>query len=99
MIKDYDVLFDYENKLINLIQPDKFDAYRTENLKDFDVEVVPMSLSGHIPIIEVKIGEETLKMGIDCGAEYNLIDQSFFPKVKNKIAKKEKPHKVVQIIL
>lgn len=90
MIKDYDVLFDYENKLITLIQPDKFDAYRTENLKDFDVEVVPMSLSGHILIIEVKIGEETLKMGIDCGAEYNLIDQSFFPKVKNEIAKKRK---------
>lgn len=36
---------------------------------------IPFTLDQHLPVIEVQIGEETLRLGIDTGAATNLLDR------------------------
>jgi len=74
LIKDYDLLFDYEKKELTLISPDFFDQYKNKQLSDNKFTMVPFDLSSHIPVITTQIGGKDYSFGIDCGAEVNLMD-------------------------
>ncbi len=76
LIKDYDLLFDYENKEMTLINPDLYNQYKTEKLLNYELTIVPFNLSSHIPIIKARIGSKDYSFGIDCGAEANLMDDN-----------------------
>ncbi len=82
-LKKYDVLFDYERKIITLIQPHYFDTYKKEKLSKYhQIETVPMTLRGHIPILSVNILEKNYHMGVDCGATSNILDEKFYNDIK-----------------
>jgi len=85
LIKDYDIIFDYKNLKLILINPNIYESYKSENLSNATLLSIPFDLEGHIPIIEVKIGEKNYSVGIDCGAESNLISQSLFDSLKSDI--------------
>ena len=78
LIKDYDILFDYENLQLTLIDPDAFESYKTEKWSSFTLESVPFDLMHHIPVVNAQVGDSVLTYGIDCGAESNLISESMF---------------------
>ncbi len=75
LIKDYDLLFDYEKKELTLINPDFFPQYKNNELSDYKLTIVPFELSSHIPVIKARIGNKDYSFGIDCGAETNLMDK------------------------
>lgn len=84
IIKDYDVMFDYSTNKITLINPEKSDFYLNSK-----VQRVPFELKGHIPVIEVFIGDDKVLLGIDSGASANLIDKQLFDKFRKSTRKKK----------
>lgn len=90
LIKDYDVIFDYENLKLTLINPDVFEKYKSENLSNNTLHRVSFNLEGHIPVIKAQIGDKTLTYGIDCGAEANLISNDLYLPLKKHIKRIKK---------
>ncbi len=87
LIKDYDIIFDYEKDTVTLIRAEAYEDYKNEKLWSSRLETIPFELKGHIPVIEAKINETILKFGIDCGAESNLIDDDLFQILKKSTSK------------
>jgi len=85
LIKDYDLIFDYEKHMLTLLKPNVFEDYKNENLKGNILQRVPFNLEGHIPVIEAKTGDKTLAFGIDSGAESNLISDHLFNALNKEI--------------
>lgn len=88
LIKEYDVLFDYKNQIVTLINPDFFEKYKSKKLKDYKKSIsLPLSLRGHIPVVSVHIAKRKYNMGIDCGATANLLDEKNYVAIKKNLKK------------
>jgi len=74
LIKDYDLLFDYEKKELTLIDPVSFNQYKNEHFFDHKLSIIPFNLSSHIPVFNGRIANKDYFFGIDCGAEINLMN-------------------------
>ena len=90
LIKEYDVILDYENLKLTLINPDAFEKYKSEILSNNTLQKVPFNLEGHIPVIKAQIGDKSLSYGIDCGAETNLISRELLLPLKKNIKRIKK---------
>lgn len=77
ILENFEVFFDFESKNIRIFNSKKSDLHKNNKPS----EVIPFELQGHIPIIEVKIEDQKLKMGLDTGAETNLIDKQILKKL------------------
>lgn len=77
ILENFEVFFDFESKKIQIYHSKKSDLHKNSKPS----EVIPFELQGHIPIIEVKIEDQKLKMGLDTGAETNLIDKQILKKL------------------
>jgi hypothetical protein len=86
IIRDYDLIFDYEKKLLTLIAPDHYETYKKTHLSKATLEVVPMQQRGHIPVVETKVGDNLLKLGIDCEAEVDLLDASLYDQMQQQLS-------------
>ncbi len=71
VLSKYEVFFDYEQKMLQLLRPRKNYLHKEQS----PIMVIPFKLEDHLPVIEVKIGEKTFRMGLDSGAAVNLIDR------------------------
>lgn len=78
LIKEYDILFDYEKLIITLINPNSFEKYKSTNLPNNILQAIPLELNGHVPVVKVQIDNEPYYFGIDTGAESNLISDNLF---------------------
>lgn len=85
--KDYDILFNYEDNTIVFIQPEAAEAYMSSQFKSKERTVVPMEMSSHIPVIEGYIKGKKYALGIDCGAETNLLDLTLVNELKKNCRK------------
>jgi len=85
MIKDYDLLYDYEHLELVLIQPEITAAYLADHYPDAEQVVMPLKLEGHIPIVVSEIQNKKIRYGIDCGAETNLLDDDLYESVKGTL--------------
>jgi len=92
LIKDYDILFDYKQQQLTLFSSNAFEKYKQNKLSGKEITTVPFALRKHIPVIEVQIDSKVLNLGIDCGAESNLIDVDLFPFFKRYTSKIEIDH-------
>lgn len=90
LIKDYDLLFDYDNKELTLINPNFFNQYKNDELLDNKFTIVPFELESHIPVFKAKIGEKDYSFGIDCGAETNLMDDELLAPMSAHLKRIEK---------
>ncbi|MDT0690857.1 pepsin/retropepsin-like aspartic protease family protein [Salegentibacter sp. F188] len=86
MIRDYDILFDYENQKIILIDPESFEKFSRKNLGE-DQVILPLHLNGHLPTVQSQIGNRTFYFAIDSGAETNLIDAHLFSQMETNFKK------------
>ena len=82
LIRDYDIIFDYQNLKLTLINPEVFESYKIENLSGNYLQTIPLYIEGHIPVVKVKVGPNNYSYGIDSGAESNLISGSLFESLK-----------------
>ena len=82
VISQYDVMFDYKNNKLVLIDPEVYGDFLRENSRSIK-DAISFQMVEHIPVVDVKIGKESYRMGIDCGAETNLFDVSHFEKLKS----------------
>jgi hypothetical protein len=89
LVKDYDILYDYQNKELLLIQPEEFAGFQRENFPDSKQIKVPLEMAQHIPVVKVEINGLPLAMGIDCGATQNVIPDKYLPQLKKQLKKQE----------
>ncbi|WP_019038378.1 pepsin/retropepsin-like aspartic protease family protein [Psychroflexus tropicus] len=74
LIKDYDLLYDFERKELTLINPSYYNQYKNEHFLNSKLSILPFDLSSHIPVFKASIGNEEYSFGLDSGAEKNLMD-------------------------
>lgn len=85
-IKDYDRLFDYANKTLTLINPDKTADYISKmQYTTYELPLKMVSETSHIPFVEGKIGGMEVDLGVDCGVSVNLLDIVLFDKLKGDL--------------
>ncbi len=87
LIKNYDLLFDYQSSKIILIKPDYFEQYKKEYLSNSKLDKVSFNLSSHIPVFNANIEGKDCVFGLDCGAETNLIDNNLLKELSKSIRK------------
>ncbi|GLR16973.1 hypothetical protein GCM10007940_15880 [Portibacter lacus] len=75
VIKDYEIMLNYRERYVTF---SKLDDQGEMILKlphtQEKIDSFSFTLGNFIPVIEVKIGDESKRMGIDTGAEYNVLD-------------------------
>jgi len=69
VLSQYAVTLDYRAGLVRLRQPG---PATTPALMR-----VPFTLSGHLPVVALAVGGQTFQVGVDCGAQANLLDQQY----------------------
>jgi len=85
-LEPYETYIDYEAQEIHLwALDDAGNIISQDNLPAPNLQI-HFELQAHIPIIDCVIGELNLKMGIDTGAQSNLLDESFMPRLGNLIS-------------
>ena len=87
--KDYDILFDYANQTLTLIQPEATGKYLETHYKRSKIEILPIEMRAHIPTVKVKAGKTEFTFGVDCGAGANLLDEKYYTPLKKNISKME----------
>ncbi len=75
---NYDLMLDFENEIVTLVPPNYAAITGKWKLK----AELPFSLEGHIPVIEARIGDVKVRLGLDTGSGTNLLDVNR----KNEIA-------------
>ena len=85
VLSNFEVLFDCKQNQIVLL-PNRGNQLHKESEP---IAEWKFSLNGHLPVIKMKIGKQQLNIGIDSGAQDNLMEQKLFNKLpKQTIGKK-----------
>ncbi|MEZ4991622.1 MAG: pepsin/retropepsin-like aspartic protease family protein [Saprospiraceae bacterium] len=71
-IKDYEVFFDYEDQSLLRCHPRKNVLHQNAR----PLHTIRFQLYDHLPVIVIKVGDKTLRFGLDTGACDNLLDES-----------------------
>lgn len=75
LLKNYEIMFDYRARFLTFSQTDRYGHILTPLPHTFDkVDSLDFVLGNHIPVIEVKVFKKKKRMGIDTGAEHNLLN-------------------------
>lgn len=77
ILEKFELFFDFESKTIRIFSSKKSELHKSNK----PTECIPFEMQGHIPVIVVKIENQTFRMGIDTGAESNLIDKKLLKKL------------------
>lgn len=85
--KNYDLFFDYKANTITLIKPSFSRTFLDLNFKNNKKFESPIEMTSHIATIVAKINQRPYKIGIDCGAETNLINEKLYEEFKPNLSK------------
>ncbi len=84
--KKFEIVFDYFNNELTLYRLDRKGRRLTWDWSyRIPSQTVDFKWRGHLPIIDVEVGEHQVRLGIDSGAESNLFDQKILPKLKSYV--------------
>jgi hypothetical protein len=78
----FEAIFDYKAKKLILINTDSDGNKMAEAKMSAPKVQIPFELLGHIPVLAGKIGDQTLRLGLDTGANTNLLDSALFEPLK-----------------
>jgi len=70
-VKDFDIIYDYGNQKLVLINPSKTNEYVNW---EYVRQPLLFGSAAHLPILPVDIAGKIFNMALDCGAEMNLMD-------------------------
>lgn len=89
LLNQYALTLDYRAKKVLLrkpvVAPEAAEAAEAAPLMR-----VPFTLRGHLPVVAMTANGQTYQMGIDCGAQNNLLDQQFEAAFAAQLRKPEK---------
>ncbi|QKG58529.1 aspartyl protease family protein [Hymenobacter sp. BRD128] len=71
ILNQYALTLDYRGGQVRLRKPDLAAAPPAALMR------VPFTLSGHLPVVALTVGGQTFQVGVDCGAQANLLDQQY----------------------
>lgn len=91
VLKDYELFFDYPNETIKIYNAKDAKLLRRENV----VQEVSFVFNGHVPVIPVKVGNKKVYLGLDSGAEVNLLEDSYFKTIKKSFLKSKQKELVI----
>jgi hypothetical protein len=91
ILEHYEVLFDYPNEIVKIYDGNNVAEFRKES----PTIEVPFKMNGHIPMMEVQVGNKSAFLGLDSGAEVNLLDRSFFKSLNKSFLTDKNKEKVV----
>lgn len=74
LYKGYDVLYDYRNQKLTLINPEYVDEFYRQD----SASTIEFVMQSHLPVIDVNIEGEVFRFGLDSGAESNLLDDKHY---------------------
>lgn len=98
LFANYDVLFDYNTETLTLITPEHLPEFEQNQLHRKRESVIPIKLRDHIPLFSIYIEGKQLTLGIDSGAEINLIDDSYFKLFRSRMnLRKLKVNKLIGV--
>lgn len=89
ILKHFDVVLDYQNQELTLINPDNFDHYRQKYHNKNSISV-PFEMQGHIPLINAQIADKSFYLGLDTGAEANLLNYNYYTSIKHQLTRRKK---------
>lgn len=82
----YECIFDYQNQKLSLFKLDrKGRKLAPEWYSDAPSDTMKFKFKGHLPVIEVQVGTTLLKLGLDSGAESNLLNEKCLEKVQSHL--------------
>jgi len=80
LFQNYELFFDYPNQTIKVYTAGSAEELRRAN----PGAALSFTLNGHVPVIPVNIGHKKIYLGLDSGAEANLLDQSYLKRLDKK---------------
>lgn len=80
VFKDYEVIFDYPNKRVSFM---KQDSTQNRQWSEPSFTRIPMMMNKHLPVVNIRIGNDTLRMAIDCASTQNLMYSRFISHSKD----------------
>ena len=87
LLNQYALTLDYRAKKVLLRKPT---AAQAEVAEAAPLMRVPFTLRGHLPVVTMTANGQTFQMGIDCGAQNNLLDQQYEAAFAAQLRKPEK---------
>lgn len=72
VLKDYETLYDFENKLLHLFPSHNAAIHRAAT----PVKKIELSMDGHLPVVTIQLGARKLRFGLDTGAATNILDEA-----------------------
>ncbi len=90
LFQNYEVTFDYENKLLTFTKLDKEGNPEGGNKAGEKYDSVKFNLVQHIPVFDIQVAGKPYKMGFDCGASTNLMYEKYIPEIKANLGKLKK---------
>ena len=89
-LEPFEVFFDYQKHQIclYLLQTDG-KLCEPERLTLIPKQVIPFELQGHIATFKAKVGKKTLPLGLDTGAQTNLLTAELYPKYEKDLKEVE----------
>lgn len=86
VLRPYELTLDYEHGLLRMVRVDEFGipviAFDSSERARWKGTLV---MNGHIPVVSFKIGSKKYSMGIDCGAQTNLIHNDVAGRLGSKM--------------
>lgn len=89
LIKNFEILIDYKEQAI---QVKSLEAKRMDTRKP--LVSFPLTFDNHLPVIEAVIGKEKLRLGLDTGAEVNLLDTRILSEIESVASKPKSGSKI-----
>lgn len=80
VIRQYELFFDYQNHVIRIYDADNARQYRPQD----PVQELSFQLNGHIPVVTARVGNRKAYLGLDSGAEANLLDESYYKRLSSQ---------------
>lgn len=76
-LRDQEIFIDYANRQLLLLPAEGNNLHRHGR----PLASIPFVLYGHLPVIELRVGGQVLRLGIDTGAASNLLDERTLAKL------------------
>lgn len=86
ILEHFDLVLDYPNQMVTLVDPDSFEYYKDTHLKGQNFYDVPfITQKNHLPVIQLHTGNNAYNMAVDTGASSNAMTQGLWQTLSSSL--------------
>jgi hypothetical protein len=83
-LKQFEVMIDYQQRKLTFFLLDRKGERKSQTSNNaFPDQTIPMEKTRHLLYLEASVGDHTLKLGIDCGAEMSVLNKESVRKIED----------------